>query len=262
MLIRRALFAELGRFDEAMELVCSDSDLCLRAWQRGYRVLFTPFAVLTHTELATRKDAPMGTDVQRFWVRWGELLRRGDPFLNPNLSRDSDLPEIDKSPLRLSYAAPADSAPALVAESPLRIAIAAAREAKGLGWPPSQLTLVGRLLVQQLGVELVELGSSDPETLLSGCALLLCQQRRWVARAAAQGVPALLIDGQPPANRQPLPAVGHLAVLHPTRTAELRHLHPEQVFAAVLRLLSHRLPELPLLPVTNCLLRPGAQLAK
>ena len=56
-----------------------DVDLCLRAWQAGFRTLYWPAAELGHLESVTR-----GTEVgererasQRvFWERWGDILRR------------------------------------------------------------------------------------------------------------------------------------------------------------------------------------------
>ena len=58
-----------------------DVDLCLRAWQAGFRVVYWPAAVLDHLESVTR-----GTEVgererasQRvFWERWGDFFDARD----------------------------------------------------------------------------------------------------------------------------------------------------------------------------------------
>lgn len=41
-------FAELGGFCEPMFAYCEDSDLSLRCWQRGWRVVYVPEAVVLH----------------------------------------------------------------------------------------------------------------------------------------------------------------------------------------------------------------------
>ena len=54
MLVRRALFEELGGFDEALQVELNDVDLGLRAVEAGSRIVFTPNAVLHHEEHASR----------------------------------------------------------------------------------------------------------------------------------------------------------------------------------------------------------------
>ena len=45
---RAEVFAELGGFCEEMFAYCEDTDLSLRAWQRGWRVVYVPDAVVLH----------------------------------------------------------------------------------------------------------------------------------------------------------------------------------------------------------------------
>ena len=53
--LRRSVFDEVGGIEqEALRVTCSDVDLCLRVRERGYRVVWTPFARLWHDELSTR----------------------------------------------------------------------------------------------------------------------------------------------------------------------------------------------------------------
>jgi GT2 family glycosyltransferase len=87
MMIRRTVFQEIGGWDPAFGLDFGDVDLCLRLRARGYRVLWTPEAVITHHESATRGRAHSGADSLTFFDRWGDAVRAGDPFYNPNLSR-------------------------------------------------------------------------------------------------------------------------------------------------------------------------------
>ena len=53
---RRDRFAELGGFCEPMFAYCEDSDLSLRSWQRGWRVVLVPDAVVLHRYEFSRND--------------------------------------------------------------------------------------------------------------------------------------------------------------------------------------------------------------
>ena len=94
LVVRRAVFLEVGGFDEAnLPIAFNDVDLCLRISQRGLRHVWTPFAELLHHESASRsKDhSPENiarSDSENHHMRkaWGVLLD-SDPFFNPNFSR-------------------------------------------------------------------------------------------------------------------------------------------------------------------------------
>jgi glycosyltransferase involved in cell wall biosynthesis len=93
MAMRKAVFEELGGFDEEnLGVSFNDIDLCLRLTQRGYRIVWTPYANLIHHESASRghqraveeqKDFERAVDYMQ--TTWGAQLLR-DPFYNPNLS--------------------------------------------------------------------------------------------------------------------------------------------------------------------------------
>ncbi len=90
MLMRREVFDRLGGFDEAHDVVNNDLDFNLRAHQAGLRVLYTPSVSLIHHEMATRAALPDAYDVAGFGRAWNSRFAAGDPFHNPNLSRDVD----------------------------------------------------------------------------------------------------------------------------------------------------------------------------
>lgn len=46
--IRKAVFDDLGKFDEAFFMYSEDLDLCWRAWLRGYKIKLAPRAVINH----------------------------------------------------------------------------------------------------------------------------------------------------------------------------------------------------------------------
>lgn len=93
MMIEKTKFFELGGFDEQFRIGFGDIDLCLRACESGYYNVFTPFAELYHWESATRgkswgEDRHPG-DTALFMNRWLKVIRKGDPYYNPNLPLDS-----------------------------------------------------------------------------------------------------------------------------------------------------------------------------
>src|SRR5204863_7374526 len=54
---RRSLLELIGGFDERFKLDFNDIDLCLRLRMLGYRIVYTPFAELTHYEKGSRGDS-------------------------------------------------------------------------------------------------------------------------------------------------------------------------------------------------------------
>jgi len=65
----------------------NDVDFCIRVTHAGYRNVFTPHAQLTHYESISRGLSGYYQDYQEFLRRWSDVLRAGDPYYNPNLSR-------------------------------------------------------------------------------------------------------------------------------------------------------------------------------
>lgn len=86
MLVPRRVFEEVKGFDERFRVGLNDVDLCLRIRRLGYRVVYTPLAVLYHHEGATRARLHPVTEEELFWERWGDVVQRGDPYYNPGLT--------------------------------------------------------------------------------------------------------------------------------------------------------------------------------
>ena len=87
MMVRRAVFEELGGFDEEnLPIAYNDIDFCLRLREKGYRIVYTPFAVLYHDEGASRG---YGSDPEADYMmeKWQGIIDN-DPCYNPNLARD------------------------------------------------------------------------------------------------------------------------------------------------------------------------------
>jgi O-antigen biosynthesis protein len=90
LLMPRAVFDDIGGFDEGFPVNYNDVDLCLRAAQKGYRIVLEARAKLEHAESATRAIGIRYAERQRFLDRWSGVLRKGDPYFNPNLT-DNEL---------------------------------------------------------------------------------------------------------------------------------------------------------------------------
>ena len=95
LMMRKALYEELGGLDEKFAVALNDVDLCIRAWESGRVNVFTPFAELYHYESASRGADLSGANAERyekesaqFRERWKALLEQGDPYYNPNFSLD------------------------------------------------------------------------------------------------------------------------------------------------------------------------------
>jgi ADP-heptose:LPS heptosyltransferase/GT2 family glycosyltransferase len=100
MLVRRETFERLGRFDEAHEIVNNDLDFCLRVHRAGLLTVFTPYATLTHYELASRANLKDVFDLSHFNAAWKTTFAEGDPYFNPRLSRHADDYRPDDEPVQ------------------------------------------------------------------------------------------------------------------------------------------------------------------
>jgi GT2 family glycosyltransferase len=85
-MIRRSVFGDVGGFDERLKVAFGDVDLCLRAREKGYLVIYTPHAILYHHETATRGNLHPMEDEDYMITRWKDTLFKGDPYYNPNLT--------------------------------------------------------------------------------------------------------------------------------------------------------------------------------
>ena len=103
MLVRRDVFDSLGRFDEAHEIVNNDLDFCLRVHQAGLSTVYTPYSVLIHHELASRETMKDVYDLSHFDRHWKTRFAAGDPFFNPNLSRQADDYRPDDEPTEVLH---------------------------------------------------------------------------------------------------------------------------------------------------------------
>ena len=95
MMVRAALFREVGGFDEVgLPVAYNDVDLCLKAHERGWRVVWCAEVLAEHLESLSRgsdlrpeQEARFFRERQVMLERWGDrAFFRQDPFYNPSLS--------------------------------------------------------------------------------------------------------------------------------------------------------------------------------
>ncbi len=93
-MVSRRVFEEIGGFDEEYVLVGSDVAMCLRARNKGYRTVYTPFASLIHYEEYTRRKFTPLEDMERLAREIRDLKLLEDPYLNPSLNALAFDPEL------------------------------------------------------------------------------------------------------------------------------------------------------------------------
>lgn len=86
LMCRRDVFEAVGRFNEELPVAFNDVDFCLKLRERDLLVVFTPLAELVHYESKSRGHTDDLVEHAIIVDRWADELRRGDPYLNPNLS--------------------------------------------------------------------------------------------------------------------------------------------------------------------------------
>lgn len=101
MLITRECAEQIGDWDEENFAVAfNDVDYCVRAYQNGFRVVWTPFASLYHHESVSRGSDETGENRIRFQKECDNLRRIHsadrflDPAINPAYSIDRSCPRV------------------------------------------------------------------------------------------------------------------------------------------------------------------------
>jgi glycosyltransferase involved in cell wall biosynthesis len=97
MMVRKDVFEEVGGFEEKLGIAFNDVDLCLKIRQKGYLIVYTPYAELYHHESLSRgyednleKQKRFSGEVRYMGEKWGKIIDQGDPYYNPNLSLEHE----------------------------------------------------------------------------------------------------------------------------------------------------------------------------
>ena len=95
LLVKKALFEQVGGLDESFEISLNDVDFCLKLREKDLLNVFTPFCELYHYESVSRgldnegeKAKRYNEESERFREKWKSVLEKGDPYYNPNFSLD------------------------------------------------------------------------------------------------------------------------------------------------------------------------------
>jgi O-antigen biosynthesis protein len=97
LMTKRTVLVEVGGFEETLSHAFNDVDLCLKIRDKGYLVVYTPFAELYHHESMSRGYENTPDKILRFQQemefcedRWLAVFHRGDPYYNPHLTLERE----------------------------------------------------------------------------------------------------------------------------------------------------------------------------
>ncbi len=100
IMLRKSVFEEIDGFDEEnLAISFNDVDFCLRLREKGYLVIYTPYSLLYHHEALSRGHSVNFNEEYFLRRRHKGIFKDGDPYYNPNLSRerlDFSLKVLDK----------------------------------------------------------------------------------------------------------------------------------------------------------------------
>jgi GT2 family glycosyltransferase len=74
VMVRRNAYFEVGGLSNTFPLSFNDVDLSFKFLDRGYRIIWTPFARLFHFETASRPNISTPEEIERITSRWGNRI--------------------------------------------------------------------------------------------------------------------------------------------------------------------------------------------
>ncbi len=91
---KRSIYEEVGFMDEENFVIAfNDVDFCLKIREKGYKIIYNPYIELMHYESKSRgyentpeKQERFERESNNFKNKWKEVIEKGDPYYNPNLS--------------------------------------------------------------------------------------------------------------------------------------------------------------------------------
>lgn len=91
LMTRKEIFDSVGGFDELnLSIAFNDVDFCLKIRERGFLMVYTPYAILYHHESASRgyegsNNPRFKKETKYLRKKWSRILY-SDPYYNPNLT--------------------------------------------------------------------------------------------------------------------------------------------------------------------------------
>ena len=96
MMVKKSAFDAVGGLSEELAVAFNDIDFCMKLRKAGYLIVYNPYAELYHYESKSRgledtpeKVARFNKEVATFEKKWPDILKKGDPYYNPNLTLKS-----------------------------------------------------------------------------------------------------------------------------------------------------------------------------
>jgi O-antigen biosynthesis protein len=87
MMVRKDVFFKIGGLNsDDLAVTFNDIDFCLRLREKGYLIVYTPYAKLYHHESISRGYDVDMDEVKFMHRKHAGILHAGDPYYNPNLS--------------------------------------------------------------------------------------------------------------------------------------------------------------------------------
>ena len=91
---KKSIYEEVGYMDEEnFAVALNDVDFCLKIRKKGYKIIYNPYIELMHYESKTRgyedtpeKKARFERESNNFKTKWKDVIEKGDPYYNKNLS--------------------------------------------------------------------------------------------------------------------------------------------------------------------------------
>lgn len=88
LMVRKSVYENMGGLDENnVAITFNDVDFCLRLREKGYLIVYTPYACLMHYESLSRgRDVNM--EEAKYITEKYKAVLENDPYYNPNLTRE------------------------------------------------------------------------------------------------------------------------------------------------------------------------------
>ena len=90
---KKSVFDAVGGLSEELAVAFNDIDYCMKVRALGKLVVYAPYACFYHYESKSRglEDTPekverFNREVAVFIKKWPDIIRKGDPYYNPNLT--------------------------------------------------------------------------------------------------------------------------------------------------------------------------------
>lgn len=89
MMVRKDIYLRLkGLNEENLAVTFNDVDFCLRLREKGYLIVYTPYAQLYHHESLSRGYEVNLNEIKFMQRQHAGVIEQGDPYYNPNLTRE------------------------------------------------------------------------------------------------------------------------------------------------------------------------------